>query len=146
MNSYDELTISARPENLEQALFFIEEHLKNSPCPPKVQMQIRLAAEEIFVNIASYAYAPQTGPATLRVSRGSHDISVTFIDHGIPYDPLLKEDPDVSLSSETRPIGGLGIYLIKNMADDIRYEYENGCNKLTIRKTWAPEERPRRSQ
>jgi len=103
----------------------------------KAQMQIDLAVEEIFVNIASYAYAPGTGPATIRV--GLTDDGSVFvielIDQGVPYNPLAKEDPDITLSAEERKIGGLGILLTKKSMDDVQYEYANGSNILTLRKS-----------
>ena len=99
-------------------------------------MQIGLAGEEIFVNIANYAYSPQEGPATVRVQTDSEKstVDITFIDHGVPYDPLAKQDPDVTLSAEQRAIGGLGIFMVKKSMDDVTYEYRDGHNILTIKK------------
>ena len=90
--------------------------------------------EEIFVNIASYAYTPDSGDATIRVEfpEGSGAVKLTFIDSGTPFDPLEREDPDISLSSEERDIGGLGIYMIKKTMDELRYEYADGQNRLTL--------------
>ena len=92
--------------------------------------------DELFGNIAHYAYKPETGPATVRVEVTETPISVivTFIDHGIPYDPLKKDDPDVTLSAEERAIGGLGIFMVKKTMDEITYEYKDGQNILSIRK------------
>ena len=129
-----ELDIEALVDNLDTVIAFIDEELEEAACPPKIQMQIDLAVEEIFVNIANYAYDPETGPATVRA--GVHPdrsaVSITFIDHGVPYDPLAKADPDLSKSAEEREVGGLGIFLVKQTMDDIRYEYVNGSNILTI--------------
>ena len=99
-------------------------------------MQIGVAAEEIFVNIAHYAYAPQKGCATVRVEVLEDPVSVviTFIDHGIPYDPLEKEDPDINLPAQQRQIGGLGIFMTKQLMDDVAYEYKDGQNILTLKK------------
>jgi len=134
-----ELDIEARTENLDEVMDFINEQLEVVDCPMKIQMQIDLAVEEIFVNIANYAYQPETGPATVRVEvqPDGSSVSITFIDHGVPYDPLAKADPDVTLSAEERSIGGLGIFLVKKNMDDVRYEYINGSNVLTIEKGLA---------
>lgn len=129
-----ELDIEALIENLETVMQFVDAELEEADCLPKVQMQIDLAVEEIFVNIANYAYCPETGPATVRVevNPDGSAVIITFIDRGIPYDPLKKDDPDITLSTDEREIGGLGIFLVKKTMDDIRYEYVNGSNILTI--------------
>lgn len=129
-----ELTVKADDKNLEQVLAFIDEILEAHECPPKTQMQIDVAVEELFVNIAHYAYSPDTGPATLRVETQKEPLSViiTFIDGGTPYNPLAKPDPDVTLSAEERGVGGLGIYIVKKSMDNVLYEYKDGKNILTI--------------
>ena len=129
-----ELDIEALIDNLDTVRQFVDAELEAADCLPKIQMQIDLAVEEIFVNIANYAYDPETGPATVRVEvNPDHSVvSITFIDHGVPYDPLAKEDPNVKLSADDRAVGGLGIFLVKKTMDDIRYEYVNGSNILTI--------------
>ena len=103
----------------------------------KTQMQIDVAVEEIFVNIASYAYTPGTGSATIlfEEEKDPHCAKITFIDRGVPYDPLKKADPDVTLSAEERGIGGLGIFMVKKTMDDISYVYKDEQNILTIRKS-----------
>lgn len=102
----------------------------------KAQMQIDIAIDELFGNIAHYAYNPEVGPATVRVEVVEEPLSVviTFIDNGVPYDPLKKDDPDITLSAEEREIGGLGIYMVKKTMDEISYEYNDGQNILKIRK------------
>lgn len=131
-----ELTIDADVNNLDEVLAFVDEQLEVHDCSPKIQMQIDVAVEELFVNIAHYAYNPKTGPATVRVEILDNPLAVviTFIDNGVPYDPLAKPDPDVTLSAEEREIGGLGIYMVKKSMDDIQYEYKDGKNILKIRK------------
>ena len=89
-------------------------------------MQIDLAVEEIFVNIANYAYRP--------VRENPLEVTLTFLDSGAPYDPLAKEDPDITLDVKDRQIGGLGIFLVKQTMDDVKYEYKNGRNILTLTK------------
>lgn len=135
-NSMKELTIEAKVENLDEVLAFVDEQLEAHDCSMKIQTQIDIAVEELFVNIAHYAYNPETGPATLRVEIQDEPLSViiTFIDNGIPYDPLAKPDPDVTLSAEEREIGGLGIYMVKKSMDNIKYEYKDGKNILSIQK------------
>ncbi len=131
-----ELDIEAKTDNLAQVLQFVDEELEKAGCPMKAMMQIDVAVEEIFVNIACYAYNPETGPATIRTEVTKKPLSVilTFLDHGVPYDPLKKDDPDITLSAEERQIGGLGIFLVKKSMDEIYYEYKDGQNILTIKK------------
>ena len=133
-----ELTILAAVENLDRVLAFVDAELEKLDCPMKAQMQIDVAVEELFINIAHYAYAPETGNATIRVQpdEDAHAVAITFIDHGIPYNPLAKPDPDVTLSAEERQIGGLGIFMVKKSMDGICYEYRNGQNVLTIEKAF----------
>ncbi len=129
-----ELELDALVENLTQVTAFVNNHLEAIDCPMKAQMQIELAVEEIFVNIANYAYAPEKGRATVRVEVMDDPVTVTitFIDRGVPYDPLAKEDPDVTLSAQERKIGGLGIFMTKKAMDDVSYEYKDGQNILTL--------------
>ena len=131
-----ELEIDAKLSNLEGVLDFVNRHLKKVNCPEKTRVQVDIAVEEIFVNIAHYAYNPEVGKATIRVeiSEKPLTISLTFMDSGKPYDPLSRKDPDVSLSAEQRKIGGLGIYMVKKSMDEIQYSYRNGTNMLTFKK------------
>ena len=131
-----ELEIDAKLSNLEKVLDFVNSHLSNVECPEKTRIQVDIAVEEIFVNIAHYAYNPEVGKATIRVeiSEKPLTISLTFMDSGKPYDPLSRKDPDVSLSAEQRKIGGLGIYMVKKSMDEIQYSYRNGTNMLTLKK------------
>ena len=134
--SKNELQLEATKENLPVVMDFVEKNLAEADCPMKVQMQIVMAVEEIFVNIANYAYAPGTGAAVVRVevSRDPGSATITFMDQGVPYDPLKKPDPDVALSAEEREIGGLGIFLVKKTMDEMTYEYKDAQNVLKIRK------------
>lgn len=137
-----ELEIEAKIENLDQVLGFVDEQLEEMDCPMKTQVQIDIAVEEIYVNIAKYSYHPGSGPATIRVEFDDKPLSVilTFVDQGVAYDPLAKEDPDITLSAEERQIGGLGIFMVKKSMDEIQYEYKNGSNILTIKKGLTPHE------
>lgn len=131
-----ELTIAATVENIEAVTAFVDEQLEALNCPMKAQMQIDIAIDELFSNIAHYAYNPDVGEATVRVEVMEDPLSVviTFIDGGVPYDPLTQADPDTTLSAEERAIGGLGIFMVKKTMDEITYRYENGSNILSIRK------------
>lgn len=132
-----ELTIPATIENIEKVTDFVNEQLEEIACPLRAQTQIDIAIDELFGNIAHYAYNPETGPATVRVEVSETpaiSVTITFIDHGVPYDPLKKDDPDITLSAEDRAIGGLGIFMVKKTMDEITYEYKDGQNILRIRK------------
>ena len=132
-----ELTIAATVENIETVTDFVNQQLEALDCPIKAQMQIDIAIDELFGNIAHYAYNPDIGQATVRVEVVENPLAViiTFIDNGIPYDPLAKDDPDVTLSAEERALGGLGIYMVKKSMDEIIYEYKDGQNILKIKKS-----------
>lgn len=131
-----ELTIAATVENIDTVTDFVNEHLEAYDCPMKAQMQIDIAIDELFGNIAHYAYNPETGDATVRVEVVEDPMAVviTFIDKGVPYDPLKQADPNTTLSAEEREIGGLGIFMVKKTMDDITYEYKDGQNILKIKK------------
>ena len=131
-----ELTIDATVENIVTVTSFVEAELEALDCPMKAQMQIAVAIDELFGNIAHYAYNPDVGPATVRVEVMESPLAVviTFIDNGVQYDPLARQDPDTALSAEEREIGGLGIYMVKKSMDEITYTYKEGQNILQIRK------------
>ncbi len=131
-----ELTIDATLENISIVTAFVDEQLEQLDCPLKTKIQMDIAIDELFGNIANYAYNPEVGVATVRVEITENPLAVviTFIDNGVPYDPLAKADPDITLSAEERKIGGLGIYMVKKSMDDVFYEYKDGKNILKIRK------------
>ena len=135
MKTY-ELTVDATLDNLRLVNAFLEEHLEEADCPLKAQMQISVAAEEIYVNIAHYAYAPETGTVTLRLELQEEPpaVTLTFLDSGIPFNPLDRTDPDVSLPAEEREIGGLGIFMTKKIMNEVTYERRDGKNVLRIKK------------
>ncbi len=118
----------------------ILEDILNSPeissCNSKVAFTLRLACEEIVVNVMSYAY-PEGSDGFLDVDIRKDDrIVIRFEDGGVPFNPLEHENPDTTLSWDERPIGGLGIFLVRSMMDDVRYAYENQKNVLTIEKKY----------
>ena len=137
MTEKNVLKISAAVDNLDQVIGFVDGHLEENACPLKLQMQIDVAVEEIYVNIAHYAYqGTEVGDAviSLWIEEDPKTVAIEFRDSGMPFDPLAKDDPDVTLSAAERQIGGLGIYMVKKSMDDMQYQRENGENILTIRK------------
>ncbi|MCR4863054.1 MAG: ATP-binding protein [Ruminococcus sp.] len=131
-----ELIIEALTENLPEVIAFVDEQLEAADCSVKTQMQIDIAVEEIFVNIAKYAYGDERGNVTIKTVLTSSSFEITFIDNGAPYDPLAKPDPDVTLSAEERQIGGLGIFMVKKSMDEVKYQYIDDQNCLTLVKVW----------
>ena len=142
--SINELNLDAIKENLPRALSFLDEKLEEMGCPMKVQMQLDIALEELFVNVANYAYKAQLeagqepGSVSVRVEFTAQPraVEVTLTDRGIPFNPLDQKDPDTSLPAHERRIGGLGIYMAKKSMDHMHYEYKDGQNILTFRKNF----------
>ena len=132
----ESVTLTAVIENLDTVNGFIRNKLEALGAQRNVLMQIRLAVEEIFVNISSYAYDPSVGPAEVRceVLEDPLRVVIQFLDGGTPFDPLAKEDADTSEDALMERDGGLGILLVKETMDDVKYEYKNGKNVLTILK------------
>lgn len=138
-----ELAVKAAIENLDAVTDFVEEQLIRLGCSMEVRIQIRVAIDELFSNIAYYAYHPDTGPATVRVEtvQDPRAVLITFVDRGVPYNPLAREDPDITLPADEREAGGLGIFMVKKTMDDVRYEYKDGENILRIRKNIGKDEK-----
>ena len=131
-----ELEIDALVENLDNVNDFVHEELDDIDCSKKSLMQLGIVIEEIFVNIASYAYPEKVGKAIVRceVTKNPPEIVLTFIDSGIKYNPLANEDPDLELELHERQIGGLGVFMVKKLTDEVTYEYTDGKNILKFRK------------
>lgn len=131
-----ELTVAATIENVDVVTDFVNEQLEALDCPMKAQMQIDIAIDELFSNIARYAYDSGGGSATiwLEFTEAPRAATITFIDSGIPYNPLEAEEPDTTLSAEERKIGGLGIFMVKKSMDALNYEFKDGQNILSITK------------
>ena len=131
-----EITVDAMIENMNTVTAFVDDFLDQIACPMKSRIQINIVIDEIFGNICHYAYKDSVGAVTVRVESGNTPKAVflTFTDNGIPYNPLDTEDPDITLSSEERKIGGLGIYLVKKNMDEMKYEYVNQQNRLWMEK------------
>ena len=130
------ITIDAVEEAMDIVQDFIRERLLSFGCAKKPLMQIRLAVEEIFINIISYAYRPDIGKAEIKceVTDTPMEVSIQFMDSGKPFDPLAKEDADISGAMFLERPGGFGIHLVKNTMDDVEYEYKDGKNILKIKK------------
>ena len=126
------IEVKAVDESLQAVNEFVHSGLPEN-CPKMILNQIDLAVEEIFVNIAHYAYE-ETGVAAIDCEYADSVLKISFSDSGRPFNPLLRPDPDLTLSAQERKIGGLGIYLTKKFMDDVFYAYENGQNILTFTK------------
>lgn len=127
-------TFMADDKCLNDVIEFLEEELTEAGASMKIIMQMDVCIEEVFVNIAHYAYKESIGNVDFDITHNEADNTITFVftDWGTPFDPLAKEDPDITLSAEERDIGGLGIFICKKTMDDIHYEYTNGSNVLTM--------------
>ena len=130
----DEMTQEADLDKWERVSTFIEKSLINTDCTLRDSHKLLVSAEEIYTNICKFAYTPDKGDVTVRVSlyKDPMAVHITFLDHGVPFNPLKKEDPDATLPAEDRKIGGLGLYLVKNLMDDLTYKYIDNTNILTL--------------
>ena len=131
-----EITLPAIIENISRVTAFVDEQLEALDCPMKAQIQIDVAIDELFGNIAHYAYAPGTGEAAVRFDfdADTRTVSISFLDSGIPFDPLSQAAPDINAPAEARTVGGLGIYLVRKTMDRVDYRYADGKDILTIQK------------
>lgn len=130
------LLVPAQVIYLDEVQAFIDGKLTSAGFSTKSKIKIAIAVEEIFVNVATYAYAPGNGDVRVLFSLTPDNAAeITFIDNGVPYDPLAKPDPDVTLGAADRTVGGLGVYIVKKSMDDMRYAYVDGQNRLTLRKS-----------
>ena len=127
-------TFPAKTEALSDVLGYVEQMLDSFECPIKIQVALCVAIEEVFVNVAHYAYGEGEGNMSLGIGFDEESRAITFrmTDKGIPFDPLKKPDPDISLSADEREIGGLGIFITKKTMDSLTYTYENNENILTM--------------
>lgn len=134
MTAESVLRIPARLEGLDLILSFVSFLLDSHGCSPQARTQLRVAVEELYVNVTLYAYPSGGGWAEIRGSITDGVATFRLIDGGTPFNPLEKEDPDILLSGEERGIGGLGIFMVKSMMDEVEYDYLDSCNRLTLRK------------
>ncbi len=130
------ITIEANVSNIERVTEFVNDALDALGCSRRSRTQIDIALDELFANIALYAYGKGTGMATVRVRKAPKPgfVNVILEDKGMPFDPLKQEEPDVTLSLSERAIGGLGIFMVRKTMDDVAYEYRDGTNIVTITK------------
>ena len=130
------ITVPATDVDPAPVVEFVEEQLEQHDCPPKALYQIEVAIEEIFVNIVSYAGLSEAEGVEVRceVLEDPLRVVIQFLDGGVPFDPLAKSDPDTSPEATMDREGGLGIFMVKQMMDDVSYAYEDGKNTLTIQK------------
>jgi len=137
------LKLAAKLEALEEVLAFMDEYLEELECPMKINMQLDIALEEMYVNVAHYAYPDENADGQgmaeilLEPLTDNKGIRITLIDQGIPYNPLAKVDPDITLSAEERQIGGLGIFMVKKSMDKLDYRYENESNIFSMEKCFV---------
>lgn len=133
-----ELSVDANVENITIITEFIDSILEEYECGMKTKAQIDIAVDELAGNVAQYAYISDKGDITVRIEITDEipkSAVITFIDSGIPYDPIERSNPVTNLPAEEREIGGLGIYIVKKTMDDMKYEYKDGQNILVIRKS-----------
>ena len=129
------MKINADVKHLSKVLEFIDSFLESVNCPPKAQMQIDTSVEEIFVNIASYAYPEGKGTADIDIYLTNYNtVCIELTDRGKPFNPLARTNPDTSLTANERKIGGLGIFMVKKLMDKVEYARQDNCNKLYLYK------------
>lgn len=137
-----ELTVRAAVDKLGSVLDFVGGQLEDKSLNDKSIIQIKIAVEEIFVNIASYAYPDGDGDVNIRIEfKNNSRVFITFTDSGVPFDPLGCEEPDITLAADERDIGGLGILMIKKSMDLVEYRYVEGQNRLTLVKAFNNEKK-----
>ena len=134
-----EIQLDAETDNLKPLFEFVTSELSEYGCSSKDIRMVKLCVEEVFVNIANYAYRPETGEVIVELdipqnSQNAIRVIISFIDRGRPFNPLEESPPDIEAELEDRSIGGLGIFLVKKKMDDVSYEYKDGQNILTITK------------
>ena len=131
------IIVPANDEDPTPVVEFVSEELEQYDYSSRALYQIEVAIEEILVNIVSYAGLTENDGIEIRCGVFEDPLRavVQFIDGGIPFDPLAKEDPDVTLSAADRPVGGLGVFMVKQSMDDVKYEYKDGANILTLTKS-----------
>lgn len=130
------LVVKAVIESIPTVTDFVDKILEEHSCDMKAKIQIDIAIDEILGNISQYAYESDDGDVSvsIQLEETPKRAIITFIDSGVPYNPITTEEPDTSLSAEERKIGGLGIFMVKKTMDDMTYEYTNNCNILRITK------------
>ncbi len=127
------LKVEASRGELDHITAAVEELGEREDWPPALVYRVHLVIEELLLNIADYGYDGGVHEVEVNFISESDALTIEIVDDGRPFDPLSDAPlPDVSASADERPIGGLGIHLVKNMMDDMRYRRENGKNHLTM--------------
>lgn len=132
-----ELTVAAAMDQLPVVTAFLDEELERRQCPSRIRFQLEMAVDELISNIVRYGYGGGAGTITVQLEweEAPTTVVLTFLDRGVPYDPLQREDPDLTLSAEQRQTGGLGIFLVKQFMDRMEYRFVDGQNMLTLWKS-----------
>lgn len=128
------LSFSAMPSQIEQIIDQIMTAPEVISVPVEMLFTLRLAVEELVANVVNYAYSNEEGNLDVDINLKDNQLSITFIDHGVPFNPLAQTDPDITLTAEEREIGGLGIFLVKQVMDSVEYYFVDGKNHTVIRK------------
>ena len=131
INSDISITVVPSMDTVPQVAEFMETEMEKLEVSPKISMKLMIAIDEIYSNIVRYSGATE---ATVSIEKIDDTLKLHFKDNGKPYNPLEAEDPDITASADDRRIGGLGIFMVKKMLDNVEYEYANNCNKLTLTK------------
>lgn len=131
-----EICLKATLDNLNTVNAFVETELEASQCPMRTAMKIMVALEELYVNVANYAYGEETGDVTVQVDAQPGRMQIRLLDNGMAYDPVANPEPDITLSADERQIGGLGVYMVKKSMDVFTYQRTNNQNMVLIEKHW----------
>ncbi len=132
------ITLTNKIDELTRISTFLEETAEQWELPMALGMSLNLVLEEAFTNVVQYAYTDnEQHNIELLMEKSDNELIITIIDDGQPYDPTKKEDPDINLAAFDRPIGGLGIFIIKKTMDEVAYERKNDKNHFTMMKKLA---------
>lgn len=132
----EKITVPAELKQLAAVMTMINNRMSLLNCTQRTRMQIKVAVDEIFCNIARYAYDGEEGTITVQVEEEDTPpgLTIAFVDRGIPFNPLTAREPNLTAPAKKRPVGGLGLYIVKKTMDKVSYEYKDGYNVLTIQK------------
>ncbi len=126
--------VPAAMEYMDEVMEYIESFLRAENCSQEECYEVQVSVEELFTNIASYSYGTEGGWAEVLCKAESGELVIQLRDQGRPYNPWARKDPDFQIPFDERPIGGLGIYMVKKFMDQVEYRYEDGCNITTMTK------------
>ena len=133
------LTVDASPELLDTVIGYVDDAVSEVCSEPGTLMQLELVVEEVFINVASYAYGDDRGSVTVTVNAARDSagktVTIIFADSGVAFDPTAKQDADISPDGLMSRVGGLGIHLVRKIMDSVSYRREDGMNVLTMKKT-----------